>query len=94
MKLKVQVALWFVLLLLVGAAITVFNRRVDYEVWKQSAQYNIGTTNDLYDLRDKFVGAQDAGEKTVLKSTFIRRARAYGVDKLPPDLQAFYYGNQ
>lgn len=90
---RLQIMLAFVGLLLIGAFLAIFNRRVDYEVWKQSAQYNIGTTNDLYDLRDKVTIAKEPGEKAVLISTFKRRVQAYGVDKLPSDLKAFYYQN-
>lgn len=89
---KLQLLLAFVGLLLLGAFLAVFNRRVDYEVWKQSAQYNIGTTNDLYDLRNSYLTAKDDDAKMTLKITFKGRAQAYGVDKLPSDLKAFYYG--
>lgn len=63
---------------------------VDYKVFRESQPYNEGMMRDLQNLRLAYIQA-DAGGKAALRDTILERFAAYPQNRLPPELQAFYY---
>jgi hypothetical protein len=64
-------------------------RAVDAQVFKQSEQYNDGMVRDLENLQIQYMQA-NADQKAALKDIILHRFAVYDVNKLPPNLFAFY----
>jgi hypothetical protein len=64
--------------------------QVRYDTFKQSQAYNDGMIRDLQDLKRDYISANDE-QKAALKALTIHRFSVYEINRLPPDLQAFYY---
>ncbi|OYV27408.1 MAG: hypothetical protein B7W98_01855 [Parcubacteria group bacterium 20-58-5] len=64
--------------------------QVRYNTFKQSQTYNDGMLRDLQDLKMQYISA-NPDQKEALKAIIIQRFSIYPMDKMPPDLQSFYY---
>ena len=64
--------------------------QVRYDTFKQSQSYNDGMLRDLQDLKMEYIKAND-DQKAALKALTVHRFSVYEINRLPPDLQAFYY---
>jgi hypothetical protein len=65
------------------------NVAVDNEVFHESQQYNDGMVRDLENLKMQY----DEGtpnQKLMLRSTILHRFAGYPVNRLTPELRAFY----
>jgi hypothetical protein len=64
--------------------------QVRYDTFKQSQAYNDGMIRDLQELKRDYIAANDE-QKIALKALTIHRFEVYDINRLPSDLQSFYY---
>jgi hypothetical protein len=64
--------------------------QVRYDTFKQSQAYNDGMLRDLYDLQREYNSA-DAEHKGAMKALIIHRFEIFDKNRLPADLQTFYF---
>lgn len=64
--------------------------QVRYNTFKQSQTYNDGMLRDLQDLKMQYMSA-NPDQQAALKAIIIQRFSVYPMDRMPPDLQSFYY---
>lgn len=62
---------------------------VRYKVFKESQTYNDGMIRDLQELKLQYLSANDE-QKLALRGIVLHRFSVYPIDRLPPDLAAFY----
>ena len=67
--------------------------QVRYNVFKESQTYNDGMLRDLQNLKLEYLNA-DSAHKDAMRSIVIQRFSVYDLNRLPPDLQQFYYSMQ
>lgn len=65
--------------------------QVRYNTFKESQAYNDGMLRDLQNLKMEYQRGNPE-QQAALKAIVIQRFSAYDVNKLPVDLQSFYYG--
>lgn len=64
--------------------------QVRFDTFKQSQSYNDGMLRDLQELQLQYTTA-NTDQKVMLKAIVLHRFSVYQIDKLPLDLQSFYY---
>ena len=64
--------------------------QVRYNTFKESQSYNDGMVRDLQDLRMTWLAATP-DQRILLRSTILQRFSVYDRNRLPPELQSFYY---
>lgn len=64
--------------------------QVRYDTFKNSQAYNDGMLRDLFDLKREYEKA-DEEHKAADKALIIHRFEVYDINRLPAELQAFYY---
>jgi hypothetical protein len=62
---------------------------VRFKTFKESQSYNDGMLRDLQDLKREYLKA-DPAHQEALRELTIHRFSVYDINRLPPDLQAFY----
>ena len=67
--------------------------QVRYNTFKESQTYNDGMVRDLEDLKTQYMTA-NPDQKVALRAIVIHRFSVYPVDRMPADLQSFYYSLQ
>jgi len=67
--------------------------QVRYNTFKQSQAYNDGMLNDLQDLKREYLKATP-DQQVALRELTLHRFASYDVNRLPADLQSFYFNLQ
>lgn len=67
--------------------------QVRFDTFKQSQAYNDGMLRDLQNLKLEYLRSNPE-QQAALKAIVIQRFSVYPIDRLPPDLQAFYLSAQ
>ena len=67
--------------------------QVRYNTFKQSQSYNDGMLRDLQNLKIEYLGS-NADQKAALRAIVLHRFGVYEIDRLPAELQSFYFSLQ
>ena len=95
--------LWLILLIAIFAGIiegigflskkfyAPLNEQVRYETFKESQAYNDGMLRDLQNLKMEYQRGNPE-QQAALKAIVLQRFSVYDINRLPLDLQSFYFG--
>ena len=64
---------------------------VQNKIYQNNASYNEGMVRDFENLKLEYMREDDMNKKEAIHSVILHRFSVYGIEKLPPDLQAFYH---
>lgn len=64
--------------------------QVRYNTFKESQAYNDGMVRDLEDIKREYLKATP-DQQAALRGIALHRFSVYPIDRLPPDLQSFYF---
>jgi hypothetical protein len=61
-----------------------------YQTFKESQAYNEGMLRDLQNIKLQYVAA-NPDQQAALRAIVLQRFSVYPIDRLPADLQSFYF---